>query len=295
MYPNFTALPWATSYGVFLITGLALWWWLARVQAKSRELDCSHVDLLAPLIILGGVLGSKFFGVISPNDIQISGDQYIVAGRLRLFGWILMGIVVLAIYCRVHGISFLKTADVFAAPSLLAIGLLRLGCFMGGCCWGDVCVSSGQLAGLNDSFLQPQIHTFGWVSGEHNPLAIEFPAGSFAHQQHVACGLLSEASVRSLPVHPVQIYESILVVALFLVVWFGFPKAGSTHGQECLVALACYSLVRFLIEFFRADNSIILRGLTFTQLICLLALILTPFLWRAISKKGMEKRMENNG
>ena len=110
MYPNFTGLPWVTSYGVFLVTSLTLWWWLSRRQARRAGLDCSHVDLLAPLIILGGMLGSKFFGIISPNDIQISGDQYIVAGRLRLFGWILMGIVVLAIYCRVHGISFLKTA-----------------------------------------------------------------------------------------------------------------------------------------------------------------------------------------
>jgi phosphatidylglycerol:prolipoprotein diacylglycerol transferase len=285
MHPDFTALPWVTSYGLFLLIGLALWWWLTRVQAKSRELDSSHIDLLAPLIILGGALGSKFFGIISPNDIQISGDQYIEAGRLRLFGWILMGIVVLAIYCRVHGISFLKTADVFAAPSLLAIGLVRLGCFMGGCCWGDVCVSSGQLDGLNDSFLQAQIHTFAWTSGEHNPLAIEFPAGSFAHQQHVACGLLNEASVRSLPVHPVQIYESVLAFALFPVIWFGFRKDDSTHGRECLVALACYSLVRFLIEFFRADNSIVLRGLTFTQLICLLTLILTAFFWATIVKR----------
>ena len=110
MQPNFTALPWVTSYGLILLIGLALWWWLARSQAKSRELDCSHIDLLAPLIIFWGALGAKVFGIISPNDIQISGDQYIVAGRLRLFGWILMGIVVLAIYCRVHGISFLKTA-----------------------------------------------------------------------------------------------------------------------------------------------------------------------------------------
>ena len=286
MYPNFTALPWAASYGVFLLIGLVLWWWLSRAQAKHREIDCSHIDLLAPLIILGGVLGSKLFGIISPNDIQISGDQYIVVGRLRLFGWILMGIVVLAVYCRVQGISFLKTADVFAAPSLLAIGLLRLGCFMGGCCWGDVCVSPGQSAGLNDSFLQTQIHTFGWVSGENNPFAIEFPAGSFAHQQHMSCGLLNEASVRSLPVHPVQIYESILVFALFLVVWFGCRKTDSTHGQKCLMALSSYCLVRFLIEFLRADNSIILRGLTFTQLICLLILILTPFLWATIGKKG---------
>ena len=287
MFPNFTALPWVTAYGVFLRTSLALWGLLARSQAKRAGLDCSHIDLLAPLIILGDMLGAKLFSIISPDDIQVSGDQYLVTGRLRLFGWILLGVVVLAVYCRITRLSFLKAADVFAAPSLLAIGIGRIGCFMGGCCWGDVCASSSQLAALSDSALHAQIHTFAWVSGEHNPLAIQFPAGSFVHQQHLVCGLLNEGSARSLPVHPVQLYESVLVLGLFPAVWFGF-RTNSIPGRACLAAMASYSIVRFLIEFFRADNSIVLHGLTFTQLICLVTLILSALLWVIIGKRGME-------
>ena len=158
---------------------------------------------------------------------------------------------------------------------------------MGGCCWGDVCASSSQLAALSDSALHAQIHTVAWVSGEHNPLAIQFPAGSFAHQQHLVCGLLNEGSVRSLPVHPVQLYESILVLGLFAAVWFGF-KTNSIPGRPCLAAMASYSLVRFLIEFFRADNSIVLYGMTFTQLICLLTLSLSALLWVFSCKRGKE-------
>ena len=293
MYPNFTALPWVTSYGVFLIISLTLWWWLARSQAKSAGLDCSHIDLLAPLIILGGMLGAKLFSIISPDDIQVSGDQYWVTGRLRLFGWVLLGVVILAVYCRISRLPFLKAADVFAAPSLLAIGIGRIGCFMGGCCWGDVCASPSQLAALSDGALHAQIHTFAWVSGEHNPLAIEFPAGSFAHQQHLVCGLLNEGSSRSLPVHPVQLYESVLVLGFFLALWFGF-KTISIHGQACLAAMASYSFVRFLIEFFRADNSIVRYGMTFTQFICLLILILSALLWGIICKRGMEGSMEGS-
>ena len=85
-----------------------------------------------------------------------------------------------------------------------------------------------------------------------------------------------------------QIYESVLVIALFPVVWFGFRKDYSTHGRACLAVLAGYSSVRFLIEFFRADNSIVIWLMTFTQLICLLILVLTAFLWAATSKRGME-------
>ena len=221
------------------------------------------------------------------------GDQYWVTGRLRLFGWILFGVVVLAVYCRITRLPFLKTADVFAAPSLLSIGIGRIGCFMGGCCWGDVCVSSGQLAGLNDSFLQAQIHTFAWTSGEHNPLAIEFPAGSFAHQQHVVCGLLSANATKSLPIHPVQLYESILMFGLFPVIWFGCKK-DYRPGQACLVALAGYSLIRFLIEFFRADNSIILGGMTFTQLFCLLSLAPSILLLISIRKRPRKIDQHND-
>ena len=284
MYPNFTGLPWASSYGVFLVTSLFLWWWLTRRQAKNTGFDCSHVDLLAPFIILGGMLGAKLFSIISPNDIQVSGDQYMVAGRLRLFGWILLGLIVMAVYCRLARLSLPKAVDAFAAPSVLAVGIGRIGCFMGGCCWGDVCASPSQLAALSDSSLQAQIHTFAWVCGEHNPVALQFPSGSFAHQQHVVCGLMSADSARSLPIHPVQLYESILMFGLFPAIWLGFKK-DYRPGQACLAALAGYSLIRFLIEFFRADNSIILGGMTFTQLICMLSLAPSILLLITIRKQ----------
>ena len=120
MYPNFTGLHWATSYGVFLVTSLTLWWWLSRRQARRAGLDCSHVDLLTPLIILGGMLGAKLFSIISPNDIQVSGDQHFVAGRLRLFGWILLGLIVMAMGTR--WIEFLLPPVVTGAI-VMTIGL----------------------------------------------------------------------------------------------------------------------------------------------------------------------------
>jgi len=52
--------------------------------------------------------------------------------------------------------------------------------------------------------------------------------------------------------------------------------------------MASYSIVRFLIEFFRADNSIVLHGMTFTQLTCLLALSLSALLWVISCKRELE-------
>jgi phosphatidylglycerol:prolipoprotein diacylglycerol transferase len=270
MFPNFTGVSWVTTYGVFLLVGLILWWWTARRQAKAIGLDGSHIDLAAPLIIVGGILGARLLSVISPGDADLAGPHYLAAGRLRLLGWIFVGMMVLAAYCRWTRLSFRKMADVFAAPSVLAVSIVRSGCFMAGCGWGDVCIETSQWNPANESRhgLPVQMQTLPWLSGEQYPLAVRFPADSYACHQHIAAGLLDSHATQSLPVHPVQLYDSGLAFGLFLLIWFGFKKSLG-QGQATLAAIMGYALIRFPSEYLRADNAIILGNMTFTQLLCL--------------------------
>ena len=259
---------WLNPYGVCLVVGLLVWWWTSRRQAKQAGIDPSHVDLLAPLIVVMGILGARGLSLISPGDLQVSGHDTIATSRFRLFGWIGFGLITLLAYCRRQRISFLTAADCFASPSVLAVAIGRSGCLLAGCCWGDVCMAPSRLESVADAALVRQIQTLPALCGERIPWAIRYPAGSFAHRQQVTAGLLEPDAQSSLPVHPVQLYESGLLFCL--AGWIGVrSRKRSRAGQGFLLALAGYSLIRFVTEYFRADSPIILGALTLTQLICL--------------------------
>lgn len=267
MRPELFGIP---SYGLLLVLALSCWWWTARRQAVSAGLSGSHIDLLAPLILIGGILGAKGWSLLSPADAQTGAGGDLTSSRWRLFGWIAMGALTLAVYGRWHRLPIRRLADAFAAPSALAIAIGRIGCFLAGCCWGDACVSPRRLEAVHDARLAAQMHTWPGWSGESQRLAVRFPRGSWAHRQHVHSGLIEEEAPLSLPVHPVQLYESGLLFILAGWIAFRFkPGRAGFEGQAVLMALGSYAAIRFLMEGLRADSPAVAASLTFTQWICL--------------------------
>ena len=92
---------------------------------------------------------------------------------------------------------------------------------------------------------------------------------SVAEAVGVALGMAVGPGVAtSLPVHPVQLYETLLVVLLALAIT-GRRPAFTRPGSEALVALGGYAALEFLLEFLRADNALVLGPLTFNQLVCM--------------------------
>jgi prolipoprotein diacylglyceryltransferase len=69
-------------------------------------------------------------------------------------------------------------------------------------------------------------------------------------------------------VHPVQLYEAALALALAVFLQRRFrasERIGDVISRFCLG----YGSIRFTLEFFRADNMAILAGLTLSQCISL--------------------------
>jgi phosphatidylglycerol:prolipoprotein diacylglycerol transferase len=128
----------------------------------------------------------------------------------------------------------------WAIPLGLAWG--RIGCFFNGCCFGTV----------TDS-----------------PLGVVFPAASQASRKQFEEGLLPAINLPSLPVHPTQLYESLisLAIAAFCLLWMERHKR--FHGQVFLAFVTLYAAGRFVEEFFRDDDRGGLAGLSTSQLIAL--------------------------
>ncbi len=76
------------------------------------------------------------------------------------------------------------------------------------------------------------------------------------------------------PVHqfiltPVQIYSSILLLVIFVILRF-LQERPHPEGQILYVYLLLYSIKRFFIEFWRADNQVIFLRLTLFQVLSIL-------------------------
>jgi prolipoprotein diacylglyceryltransferase len=240
MYPFIGNQNWVSSYGLVLLIALVTCWWLARRNAKAAGIDPSHIDVLVPAALLIGLAVS----MLQPEH------------RVRLIPLITVCLGVVIAYSRLTHQSIGRMTDVLALPTIAAIMIQRVGCFLAGCCWGDP-IGHGVPA---------------WMG-------VDFPAGSFAHEQHVTLGLIGPDAASSLPVHATQLYEAVLLLPLFVLL--ARPKMGRlSPGELTLLAAGGYAVVRFAIEFLRADNVAVIGPLSGTQLVCILVALCLSVVFR---------------
>jgi hypothetical protein len=84
---------------------------------------------------------------------------------------------------------------------------------------------------------------------------MRFPAGSPAWHDHVAAGLIAAERAESLPVHPTQLYEAALGVAIAIVAIAASRWRAMPRGRGCIFLLtaAVYAIGRIVIEGLRGD------------------------------------------
>ena len=85
--------------------------------------------------------------------------------------------------------------------------------------------------------------------------------------------------------HPTQIYEILLALGVFL--WWKFmPRTSPSSGVRFLQVAGLSAAARLLIEAFRADSAIIAGGFRLAQVVALLVLAATMYVWRRWSRSG---------
>lgn len=84
-------------------------------------------------------------------------------------------------------------------------------------------------------------------------------------------------------VHPTQLYESFSALLIFFLLQ-KFRKFRRNYGEAFLASTALYSIFRFFIEFFRAENPVIFMGLRLSQLIGIALLASCYIIWKKIDR-----------
>ncbi len=237
------------SYGFFIAAGYLSALVLGRWLAKGRGLDPAPFMDLALIAIVSGVVGARLFYVLQniPHFYQFPGEILNVwNGGLVFYGGFLLAAVVCPLFAYWKKMPFCLSADIVLAGVALAHGFGRIGCFAAGCCYGSYC---------------------------------PYPWGMRNSSEFVDEGLKNQ------PLHPVQLYESLSLFLLALLMARLISRKKTQAGTAALVYLSGYASIRFVTEFFRGDLD---RGfvggswLSASQGIALvfLALVTAVFAWR---------------
>ncbi len=149
------------------------------------------------------------------------------AGGLTFYGGLILATVRAYYKLCPTTIGFWGAADVASVGIPLGLAMGRLGCLLGGCCFGSV---------------------------SSLPWGLSFPAWSDASRTHVKQGLLGAVSMPSLHVHPTQIYESLMSLAVAGWCLFVALPRKRFGGHAFVQFAALYAIGRFAIEFLRDDD-----------------------------------------
>jgi phosphatidylglycerol---prolipoprotein diacylglyceryl transferase len=209
-----------TWYGVMVALGFMAGLWSAGRRAPRAGIAGEKIIDLGPWLIGGAILGARALYVVSYWQESFAGGPWweifaVWKGGLVFYGGLIGASLAGIFYSRAKSLPLWGVADILAPSIALGHAIGRIGCLLNGCCYGRACSL---------------------------PWAIRYPAG---HQTHP---LKSPAT----PVHPTQVYESLLNLALYAGLAWLFRRRRFS-GQVFAAYLISYAALRSFVEMFRGD------------------------------------------
>ncbi len=253
-----------------MLLALVAGYLISRWRAPKIGIAGAHIDNLTLLIAISSLFGARFFSWLFefPEGISLWQALTTAGGGMVFYGGMIFGVLAAVGYAACTCMSLGNLMDACAPGLALGLAIGRIGCFMAGCCWGDLCITNQQASAMSDPAVLRQVRTIPLLSPNHFPFAVHFPKDAGAYEQHRELGLIGKDATESLPVHPVQLYETAMAFALCIYLSRAF-KRRQWEGQIVWQFMFGYGVIRFSLEFLRADNPAAFAGLTLSQLISL--------------------------
>jgi phosphatidylglycerol---prolipoprotein diacylglyceryl transferase len=245
MYPKILDIGPITihTYGLLLAAAFIAGIWITSRNATKENIDSDSVWNMGLIVIFSALVGAKILLLFSDFRYYSENPREIFSlSTLRstgvYYGGLLLALAASALYIKNRKLPWWTMADLSAPGIALGQAIGRLGCFSAGCCYG-----------------KPTRMPWGVVfNNKYAYDNVGVPLG--------------------IPIHPVQIYESLGALLLFLYLMWRLNKKHMA-GQIILEYLTLYACMRFVIEFFRDDDrGFILNGLLSTsQFIAILTVL----------------------
>lgn len=234
------------SYGLMLGIAFIVANLLLNLEYERRGLHKSYGTEVTLLAIVFGIIGSKLLHLIE-NWHSFINDPIGMAfspGGLTFYGGLILATLAIYIYTRKTKVNFLYVADATSPSLAIAYGIGRIGC---------------HLAGDGDYGLPTDLP---WAVNYEN--GIVKPSDMFAGSD-IANSFPQGIVPNNTPLHPTPVYEFLVAVIIFFVLW-QFRKKDWKTGQLFGLYLILSGSARLLVEFIRLNPKLML-GLSEAQLI----------------------------
>lgn len=243
-----------TGYGIMMMVGFLVGGWLIVLELRRRGLYEEYASDITVAAVIGGIVGAKLWYWV------LNGGSLFSRGGLVWYGGFVGGFLAVMLNGWRLKVPIRWTFHLCAPALAAAYALGRIGCFI-----------------VNDDYGRPT----------DLPWGVKFPQGlppSTAQNMQEQFGLTLPPGTDPgavLAVHPTQLYEAVLMLLAFTVLWRLRLRARPI-GWIFGVYLVCAGLERFIIEIFRAKDDRFFGPLTIAQLVSIVlcaggALILARF------------------
>ncbi len=267
-YAQFTANPQAAllslegSFWGGIISAIAMAYWVyyeknskKLAQAITKTIEVMPYQVMGNLTILAavfGILGAKIFHNLENFDTFLAdpiGSLLSFSG-LTFYGGLICGFAAAIWYARSKNIKTIHLLDAAAPGIMIAYGIGRLGCQLSGD--GDWGIVNTTAKPSWISFLPDWVWSFKFP---HNVISDGVPIPGCVGRHCMELPL---------PVYPTSLYEAIIAITLFFVLW-AMRKRIKIPGLLFCVYLMMNGMERFFIEKIRINNLIQFAGFQFTQ------------------------------
>ncbi len=302
-----------------MVIGFLAALWLMKHLSRDISPDTQPITSAALYCLVAGVAGARLLYVVLNLD-QFRGRPFAALalweGGLVLLGGVSLALIVLMVFLLYHGLPIRHYLDILAVGVMLGVAFGRIGCFLIGDCYGKPTGLPWGVRFPYNSFPyisqinpdparnrpEPQLRLpreeyLGYVDrdGRWYPKPFE----ELTEEQRIA---VSKGQYRCLPIHPTQLYSSALA-AFWCFILYHFRRrawaASSGNGPDRLfarpgctfaLALVLYGVGRFFIEFLRDDNPFAFDGLTVSQNISIVMVVLGGILMAIFQAVRLQPR-----
>lgn len=269
---------------------------LIRYLSRDITPDPQLITNAALYSLIGGVLGARIFFVLHHlSDFKQDPVSVfkIWNGGLELLGGVILTVAIILFYLVYHKLPIRKYLDILAIGLMLALAFGRIGCLLNGCCFGKPTDlpwgirfpynSFAYLSQINTNLernrsepqlILPQDDYISFVDkdGHWHPKQFE----NLTEEQKIE---VTTGKYRCLPVHPTQIYSSLAGAVSCLILFLFWRRSQKTvkilarPGSTFSLMFIIYGIIRFFMEFLRDDNPFEFDGLTISQNISIVMII----------------------
>jgi phosphatidylglycerol:prolipoprotein diacylglycerol transferase len=226
-------------------------------KPQTQQVTVHPYELMGNILLwaaIAGFAGAKIFNALENWGEFMDHPIKELTGfsGLTFYGGLICGGAAVLYYANKHGIKPLNMLDIGAPGMMLAYGVGRIGCQMSGD--GDWGIPN----------LKPMPHWLNWLPDWMWSSRFPHNVNEWDPNNYIPGCAGRYCNQLILPVYPTSLYESVVCIALFFILWqlrHKFKTPGVLFGIYMILA----GLERFFIELIRVNTKYRLGSIEFTQ------------------------------